>query len=260
MYLGKGMISAFILFLFFFIVLFVCYYLAKRGRKFAIKKEITALGMIPSAVGRATEMGKVIHAASGGSSTTSWRGPHVVAGMTILGYAAEIAAKNGVPVYVSSQEPDQLVIADDVLRSAYLRGGKPEMYKREYVLYHGREDGSYVAGVWGFLAREKPAVQFLFGGFGGEAILFAEQGNRVGCLQIAATPTTLQIPFFAVSCDYLMIGDEVFAAGCLISGDPIDTSLIVGEDVLKLMIITLSTLGAIFATFASSWLINLLKV
>jgi hypothetical protein len=242
------------LLIFFFLDLLVFYYMARKGKTFEIKKKIAAFEMLPEAVGRATEMGKPMHGATGGSSTTSWRGPHVVAGLTVMGYVAELCAKSGVALYVSPIEPDQLVLAEDAVRGGYTRAGRPDLFKREYILFHGREDASYAIGIWGFLDRERPAAQLLLGGYGSEALQIAEMGNKIGALQIGGTPTTWQVPFLAVSVDYLMIGDELFAAGCIASRDPLDASFMIGEDVLKGLIIFLIVIGALAATLGSDLL------
>jgi hypothetical protein len=235
-------------------VLFIYLTLAKSGRTFTIKRKIPAIDMIPHAVGRATEQGKSIHGSTGGSSTTSTRGPHVLAGLTMMEHVAEFAGKNNIPFYQSPLDPDQIVLAQEALQTGYLKGGNPEAFHKEYVLFHGTSDGSFAAGVLGFLSRERPGANFLFGGFGGESILLAEEGNRIGAFQIAGTPTIAQLPFLVTTCDYLMMADELFVAGCIISGDQSDTSLIIAEDLLKLGLIVLAILGTVLITFNINWL------
>jgi len=255
-----GTITPFLFLIVIFVFVFATYYAAKKGKKFSIKKKIAAFDAIPEAIGRATEMGRPMHSTSGGSRTESWRGPHVVAGLTLIAYVAEMAARIDIPFYLSVNYPDQIVVGDETLRSAYLKAGHPERYKREYVLYHGDTDSSYSGGMMGFMMRNNVGANFMLGGFGSESLLLAETGNRLGAMQIAGTPTTWQLPFLVTTCDYVMMGDEVYAAGCLVTGDPIETSFVISQDYLKIISIALIILGTIISTLGSNFLVQLMKM
>jgi hypothetical protein len=258
--IAAGRVTAMSIFVLIIVVIMICYYLATKGRKFVIRKKIAGFEAIPQAVGRATEMGGVMHGVTGGSPTSGARGPHVVAGLAILGYIAELGAKNKVPLYISVRDPDQIVLSEDTLRVAYAKAGCPEDFRREYALYHGERDATYAAGILGFLAREKVAVNFMIGGFGSEAIIISEGASRLGCYQIGGTPTIFTTPFLIPTCEFVIMGDELFAAACIVSGDPKETSIMIAEDVVKFALICLAIVGSVLATFGSTWMINILKM
>jgi hypothetical protein len=68
-----------------------------------------------------------------------------------------------------------------------------------------------------------------------------------------------QVAFFVALCDYVLIGEELYAAGAILSEDPSLISAISAEDIPKMLIILLIVIGSILATFNSAdWLINLL--
>jgi len=259
-FIQDGKYAALVVSLLIFGVSMLFYYSAKRGRKFEIKKKIAGFEAIPEAVGRATELGKPIHGSTGGSTTGSWRGPMVVAGTTLMGYVAELAAKNKMPFHVSVGYPDQIVLLDDMLRASYLKGGHPELYTSEQVHYYGDSDSSYTGGMVGFISRAKIGANFLLGGYGGEALFVAEAGNRLGAFQVAGTPAVWQLPFLVTTCDYVMLGDELFAAGCMVTGNPAETSFIAGQDLLKIVIIALTVIGTLAVTFGSNFLVQLLNM
>ena len=52
----------------------------------------------------------------------------------------------------------------------------------------------------------------MIGQFAAESLILAEAGNTVGAIQIAGTTNAYQIPFFVVACDYVILGEEMFAA------------------------------------------------
>ncbi len=62
------------------------------------------------------------------------------------------------------------------------------------------------------LFREQVASNIMIGQFAAEALILAEPGNTVGAIQIAGTTNAYQIPFFVVACDYVILGEEIFAA------------------------------------------------
>jgi hypothetical protein len=67
-------------------------------------------------------------------------------------------------------------------------------------------------------------------------------------MQIGGTARLYQIPFFAALCDYVLIGEEMFAAGAYVSGDPQQIGSIAAQDWYKLAALALGILGALLAT------------
>jgi hypothetical protein len=70
----------------------------------------------------------------------------------------------------------------------------------------------------------------------------------VGAVQIAGTPSTLQLPFFVAACDYTLIGEEYYAASAYISREPIIVGSIKGQDLGKIILLLLSLSGVIGMT------------
>jgi hypothetical protein len=116
----------------------------------------------------------------------------------------------------------------------------------------------YAAAVDGVMMREKPATNLFFGTFEAESLILAETGNSVGALQIAGTDSSIQMAFFIVSCDYVLIGEELFAASGYLSRDPQVVGTLKGSDLLKIIITVLLLIGAILAFFGQSWFVDLL--
>jgi hypothetical protein len=68
---------------------------------------------------------------------------------------------------------------------------------------------------------------------------------------VAGTPTTTQIPFFIAACDYVIIGDEFYAASAYISREPTALGSIVGQDIAKAVLIGVVLLGSAIVTLAT---------
>ena len=90
---------------------------------------------------------------------------------------------------------------------------------------------------------------FYFGYFYAEALLLAETGANTGAIQIAGTDAFTQIPFFITTCDYTLIGEELYAASAYLSREPKLLGSLKGQDVGKLAIIVIVILGTLFSTF-----------
>ncbi len=48
--------------------------------------------------------------------------------------------------------------------------------------------------------------------FWAESLILAETGSLSGAIQIAGTDAVTQLPFFITTCDYTLIGEELYAA------------------------------------------------
>jgi hypothetical protein len=100
--------------------------------------------------------------------------------------------------------------------------------------------------------RENVGGAFLFGRFAAESLILAESGQQIGAVQVAATISSAQIPFFITTCDYTLIGEELYAAGAYLSRDPVQTGSLRGQDIAKLVIIILVLLGIGQSTYYSA--------
>jgi hypothetical protein len=129
--------------------------------------------------------------------------------------------------------------------------GRPDTYDESKIFYLTQDQFGYAAGVDGIMVREKPGAVFLQGWFYAEALLLAETGASIGAIQIAGTPATGQLPFFIASCDYTLIGEEMYAASSYLSREPTLLGSIKGEDYSKAIIIALIGVGILLATLSN---------
>jgi len=76
----------------------------------------------------------------------------------------------------------------------------------------------------------------------------------------AGTDSITQLPFFITSCDYTLMGEELYAASAYLSKDPLLLGSLRGQDWGKLIVIVMIILGVILQLIGVGWFINLLKV
>lgn len=87
----------------------------------------------------------------------------------------------------------------------------------------------------------------------------AEAGALVGAIQVAASASTAQLPFFIAACDYTMIAEEFYAGAAALSKEPVIYGSVVAQDIGRVALTALIILGAIMNTFGSDAIIRLIK-
>ncbi len=219
----------------------------KKGGKPFIRK-IAGLEAVAEAVGRATEMGRPILFVPGIQDMNDIQ---TVAGITILGHLARTVAEYESHLVVPTSRALVMTTARETVKEAYLSAGRPESYDENNIYYVTDEQFGYVAGVNGYMARERPATCFYMGAFFAESLILAETGNSIGAIQVAGTAQPAQLPFFVAACDYTLIGEELFAASAYLSGEPKQLGSIKGQDIGKLVGIVSIVLAVVVLTLAS---------
>ncbi|MCK4352136.1 hypothetical protein KAW65_01885 [candidate division WOR-3 bacterium] len=230
--------------------------IAKRGGRLFIRK-IAGLEALDEAVGRATEMGRPVLYVPGLSTISDIA---TIASLNIMGRVAKKTAEYGIPLLVPNRDPIVLTVAKQVVKEAYLAVGRPDVFKDEDVSFISSSQFAYAAGVAGIMAREKPGTNLFIGMFWAESLVLAETGAATGAIQIAGTDAMTQLPFFVTTCDYTIMGEELYAASAYLSKEPILVGSIKAQDLLKAIILTAMIVGTILMMLGSNVIANLFKV
>ncbi len=237
---------------------FILYYIhqAKAGKNLFIRR-IAGLEAVDEAVGRATEMGKKIFYIPG---TQDMDNVQTIAGVTILGRVAEMAAQYETWLEVPVSRSLVMITAKEIVKEAYSKAGRPDSFQEDQVHYLTDDQFGYAAGIDGMVVREKPATIFYMGAFYAESLILAETGNSIGAIQIAGTAMPSQLPFFVASCDYTLIGEELFAASAYLAKEPKLLGSLKGQDIGKAVILIAILVGVLLETFGIFELSKLFSV
>jgi len=228
----------------------------RRGEKLFIRR-IAGLEALDEAVGRATEMGKPILYVPGLSTITDIA---TLASLNILARVAKKAAEYETPLIVPNYNPIVMTVAQEVVKQGCMEAGRPDVYSKHQVFFLSDSQFAYASGVTGIMARERPATNLFIGMFFAESLILAEAGNTTGAIQIAGTDAVDQLPFFVVSCDYTIMGEELYAASAYLSREPLLLGSIKGQDIGKLVLLILIIVGSILGLFGVSWVAKLFEV
>jgi len=217
---------------------------ARRGKPPTIRR-IAALEAVDEAIGRATEMGRPVLFIPGIQDMDNIQ---TVAGVTMLGRVAKTAAEYDAAVEAPVCRSLVMEAAREAVQASCLAAGRADAYQPDRIHYVTDEQFGYVAYVGGKMMREKPAACFYMGCFFAESLIFSENGNSIGAIQIAGTAESSQLPFFVAACDYTLIGEEFFAASAYLSGEPDQLGTLQAQDSGKVAVMMFMVIGAVVAT------------
>ena len=237
-----------------FSVLVLFYISHARRHPGMFLRKISGLDAVDEALGRATEMGRPVLFVHGltpiGSIST-------LAAINILSRIATRVAEYDTVLKVVNNDPIVLTVSQEVVKESYLEAGRPDAYNQDNVVMVASEQFPYVVAVSGIMTREKTAANFFIGFFYAESLLLAETGASTGAIQVAATDSYTQLPFFITTCDYTLMGEELYAASAYLSREPMLLGGLRAQDIGKAVIIVALFFGTILSSFGIDFVTHL---
>ncbi len=227
-------------------------WMAKRGRTPYVRP-IGGIAALEEAVGRATELGRPIYFAMGG---TDLKMIQTHAALSILSHLARVCASLRANLVALVRQPDVFPYTEELMREAYKAEGMLDQFDAEDQVRFLSPDSIVYATTVGRLVEEnKAGCALFFGAFDFTSLLMAEPGAQSGVIQIAGDPGLAQIPFFVCTCDYTIIGEEYFAAGAYLSDDPALRGSLRSQDGIKVVYAALLLAGliAVHLTWVEGW-------
>lgn len=217
-------------------------------------RRIAGLEALDEALGRATEMGKPVLFVHGlhdmGSVST-------IAAVNVLSRVAHRTAEFNTELRVANRDPVVMAVSQEVVKESYLNAGRPDAYSDDMVFMVATEQFSYAAALDGMMVRDRPATNILMGYFYAESLLLAETGASTGAIQIAGTDSYTQLPFFITTCDYTLMGEELYAASAYLSREPKLLGSLKGQDIGKAVLLIVMILGTLLATLGNQTLTHI---
>lgn len=221
-----------------FVLIIVSFVLFNIARAQSAKKElfirrIAGLNAIDEAIGRSTEMGKPVLMVPGlgGLNAIS------VQALNIFAHVTRTAARFANPIRLCCGDPAVYAVAQEVIRDVYQNEGIIERYDQDSVRFLSDRQFAFAAAVSGTILREQTSACFFMGEFFAESLIFAETANSIGAIQVASSTEITQTPFFIAACDYVLIGEEFYAASAYLTREPVLVGSLVGQDWAKLAVI-----------------------
>lgn len=209
-------------------------------------RRIPGLNAIDEAIGRATEMGRPVLMVPGIGTLNAIS----VQALNIFARITQTAAKFGTPIRICIADAAVYTVGQEIIKDVYQKEGMADRYNVDSVQFVSDRQFAFAAGVSGIIRREQCAATFFLGEFYAEALIFAESANAIGAIQVAGSTQVTQTPFFVAACDYVLIGDEFYAASAYLNRQPILVGSLIGQDWCKLMVTALIVFGIFNLSFS----------
>lgn len=228
----------------------VLYYirLARANPNLYVRR-IPGVDAIDEAVGRSAELGRPAVFSTGLAGV----GPVLYACLGVVYYVARKIARYKTKLLLPQNNPEVMAITEDVVRDAYRVEDRAGAFDPATIMFLSDEQFAFAAGYIGLVQRERAATAFLFGSFAAESLVLAEAGQQVGAMQVSASVSPEQVAFFICSCDYTLIGEELFAAAAYLTREHVQLGSLYGQDRAKLLMLCMIIAGAAIATINSVW-------
>ena len=214
-------------------------------------RRIPGLDAVEEAVGRATEMGRPVLYLTGSGELNGSGDPSnlsTIAATVILGEVSKRVASYGTELRVPHRSAIVMAICQEMVKEAYLTAGRPDAYTEETNFFITQDQFAYTAAVDGIMLRDKPAANIFMGYYYAESLLLAETGASTGAIQIAGTDADHQLPFFITTCDYTLIGEELYAASAYLSREPALVGTLRSQDLGKAVLLGVLLVGTLALT------------
>jgi hypothetical protein len=258
--LVSGRISILALLIIIGITLYVLGKTVQSGKTKIKVRELPAVAAISEGIGRAVEMGRPVLWSTGDKGQlTGELAPQVILQFEILRTIARLCCTLGARLICcvggeAGNASEQLPLVEAIVNEQYAAAGKAEQ-ARGIVQFIASDQAAYTAGLMSIIMRENVGCNIMIGPWGTPCIVVGETGNRVGAYQIGASARGMDAYFVALF-DYNMIGEDSFAAGALLSKEPVFLAQCLISDLLKFGMMTVAVISIIGGIFYGSTLLK----
>jgi len=215
-------------------------------------RPLSAFRSLHAETGYAAESGGAIHIALGSGGLHGTDAITSLAGLQVVESLVNAAVSYNAPPIITVGDPTLLPLAQDVLRRAYERSGREEMYDPGRVRFVAPSPVAYAAGAANVVATENVTASMMAGAFGAEVSLIADAGARRDLPQLAAAADPPAIGALYPATDRLAVGEELYAAGAQMTGERRYLVGLMTQDVLR-VILVLAILGLAVMALLNSW-------
>ena len=228
----------------------VYYYMRKAlaGERLPRIRTIPAVDAIYEGVGRSIELDKPVHFAMGASGGQLYSSlvSMTLAALMILRHTVRLCARLGsrLVVHIPGQT-ESIPLVEGIVRDAYMEEGKPELLRLEDLRYHGYSSTSFTQAVAGSYARDGVGLNVCVGIWYTDCVMPLEAAKIYGAMNVGGTSRWIMAYAFAMMTDYLLLAEELYAAGAQVSENPVMVSGVASEEIGKYFILLIIVIGVI---------------
>ncbi len=220
---------------------------ASRGEiKASDLREIPAIAAITEGVGKSVEENKPVHyamGASGGQLYSNLVSMTLVA-LAFLNYIAKLCAKYEAKLIVHMPyQAESIPLIEAMVREGYKLEGKSELYQPSCLRYYGQGALSWTQSITASYDQEGVGLNLSIGIFYSDCPISLEMAKIKGGMNVGGTGRWIMVYCFAMMCDYVFLGQEIYVAGAIISENPLMLAGVWIEDAGKFYSLLLLVIG-----------------
>jgi hypothetical protein len=208
-------------------------------------RQIQAFTHFRREVDLAVEAGKRIHISIGRGSIDDVQGGASLIGLTILDRCARAASTSDRPPVTTSGDGVVTILSQDTLQNTYRSLAAEDRYEPTSARLTGLTPMAYAAGAMPAIHDEQVSANILAGHYGTEIALLTEAGERSHSLTVAGCDSISAQAVLYATADEPLLGEELYAAGAYLGGNPMHNASLRMQDILRWVIIATILLGAI---------------
>jgi len=226
-------------------VLFAVALLRTGGAYRVSLRTIPAYDRLKQIITDAAESGDVIHLSAGSGTVGGAGSADTLAGIQAVRSLLGRAATEGVATLTTTASPIVLPLLQTAAEQAYRRAGAEDEYDPARVRFAGDDRNAYAASLSDALRNEDVSSSLLLGSLAEETLFIGERGRRAGVTQIIGAASTRALPYAVVTADETIIGEEIYAAGAYLGGQPAQKASLLAQDWLRLVTVAAIVVGVI---------------
>ena len=211
-------------------------------------REIPAIAAITEGVGKSVEENKPVHdamGASGGQLYSQLVSMTLVA-LAFLNYIAKLCAKYEAQLIVHMPyQAESIPLIEAMVREGYKFEGKQEAFQPSCLRYYGQGALSWTQAVTASYDQEGVGLNLSIGIFYSDCPISLEMAKIKGGMNVGGTGRWIMVYAFAMMCDYVFLGQEIYVAGAIISENPLMLAGVWIEDLGKFYSLLLLGVGLI---------------
>ena len=208
-------------------------------------REIPAFLRLKRAIGLAVESGQRLHISLGYGGVDGPQGAAGLVGLSVIQKVSRAASISDKPPITTSGEAALAILSQDVMHASYSAVNAENRYDASLGQLTGLTPLSFTAGVLPAIYDQQVSVNMLLGSFGSEVGLLADAAERTGSLTIGGSDNLPAQAVLFASTKEPLVGEELFAGGAYLQVNPMHSSSLLAQDVLRWVLIGFIIVGAV---------------
>jgi len=220
--------------------------LPRIGYEWCALRRLPAMDVVDEAIRICAEKGRPFYQFFGNVTFMGKFSIYSESNVSLARYITKEGAKLGVRYISAVADGIMQLLLLDFTRQGYIEAGRPEMFNPNDIRYIVAGSDQPMLEAIDTIKRERPGALVAMGHIGcGTPINIFQTATNYGTFVIGASESPDELSQAAMTADYTMTNEEQVVVGAYIDDDKEKMAAFIGEDIVKLIFITIMIIGGI---------------